>query len=169
MNYRPNMPGGLPTKKYTCRMADRRKLMKFSIRKTSAAPCSACSRAEEHGVENGDRRTGLRAARDEFYQGSIAADIVAFNMHHDGLMRASDLANYSCTEEDAISVTFGEYTIKSAGPWCQGPVLLQALNILEHFNLKKMGHNSGEYIHTITEALKLAFADREKFFGDPSL
>jgi gamma-glutamyltranspeptidase / glutathione hydrolase len=124
-------------------------------------------RAEEHGVKNGDRRTGLRAARDEFYQGSIAADIVAFNMRHDGLMRASDLANYSCTEEDAISVTFGEYTIKSAGPWCQGPVLIQALNILEHCNLMKMGHNSGEYIHTITEALKLAFADREKFYGDP--
>ena len=66
-------------------------------------------------------------------------------------------------------MTFGEYIIKSAGPWCQGPVLLQALNILEHCNLKEMGHNSGEYIHTITEALKLAFADREKFFGDPQV
>ncbi len=123
--------------------------------------------AEENGANNGDRATGLRAARDEFYLGSVAADIVAFNRRHDGLMQAGDLANYSCTEEDAISVTFGEYTIKSAGPWCQGPVLPQALNILEHFDLQKMGHNSGEYIHTIAEALKIAFADREKFYGDP--
>ena len=82
-------------------------------------------------------------------------------------MQTSDLSNYSCTEEDAISVSFRDFTIKGAGPWCQGPVLLQSLNILEHFDLEAMGHNSGEYIHTITEALKIAFADREKFCGDP--
>lgn len=124
-------------------------------------------RAEEKALETGDRRAGLLAARDEFYQGSIAADIVAFNDANNGLMQAGDLADYSCSEEDAFSVSFREYTIKSAGPWCQGPVLLQTLNILEHFDLRQMGHNSGQYIHTITEALKLAFADREKFYGDP--
>ncbi len=123
--------------------------------------------AEKNALARGDRGTGLSAARDEFYKGSIARDIVAFNAENNGLMQASDLANYSCTEENAISVTFREYTIKGAGPWCQGPVLLQSLNILEHFDLEKMGHNSSEYIHTVTEALKIAFADREKFYGDP--
>ena len=123
--------------------------------------------AEAKALLKGDRYAGLRAARDEFYKGSIAEDIVTFNAENNGLMQASDLANYSSTEEDAISVRFGEYTIKGAGPWCQGPVLLQTLNILQHFDLLKMEHNSGEYIHTITEALKIAFADREKFYGDP--
>lgn len=123
--------------------------------------------AEETAVDTGGRSAGLLAARDIFYKGSIAEDIVAFNEENNGLMQQSDLANYSCTEEAAQSVSFHEYTIKGAGPWCQGPVMLQTLNILENFDLKKMGHNSGEYIHTITEALKIAFADREKFFGDP--
>ncbi len=123
--------------------------------------------AEQQAAVRGDRLDGLQAARDEFYKGSIAADIIAFNGTHDGLMQATDLAGYSCTEESPVSINFGDYTIKSAGFWCQGPVLLQVLNILAHFDLKAMGHNSGEYIHTITEALKLAYADREKFYGDP--
>lgn len=123
--------------------------------------------AETKALAGGNRNTGLSAARDEFYQGSIATDIVAFNAANNGLMQAGDLADYSCTEEDAISVTFREYTVKGAGPWCQGPVLLQTLNILENFDLQAMGHNSDEYIHTITEALKIAYADREKFYGDP--
>ncbi len=117
--------------------------------------------------DNGDRGAGLRAARDEFYKGSIAEKIVTFNVKNNGLIQASDLADYCCTEEDAIETTYGDYTIKGAGPWCQGPVLLHCLNILEHFDLKRMGHNSGEYVHTIVEALKIAFADREKFYGDP--
>lgn len=124
--------------------------------------------AEKQAAVSGKREAGLRAARDEFYRGSIAEDIVRFNEENCGLMQASDLANYSCSEDAPLSVTFHGYTIKGAGPWCQGPVLLHTLNILECFDLHKMGHNSGEYIHTITEALKLAFADREKFYGDPN-
>jgi len=123
--------------------------------------------AETGALTGGGRSAGLRAARDEFYKGSIADTIVAYNVANNGLMQASDLADYSCTEEGALETSFGEYTIKGAGPWCQGPVLLQTLNILQHFDLVQMGHNSGEYIHTITEALKIAFADREKFYGDP--
>ncbi len=123
--------------------------------------------AEEHASKSGGRSAGLLAARDLFYQGAIAKDIVAFNEKNNGLMQLEDLAGYSSTEEAPHSTTYHEYTIKGAGPWCQGPVLLQALNILENFDLKKMGHNSGQYIHTITEALKIAFADREKFYGDP--
>ncbi len=123
--------------------------------------------AEKIALTNGGREAGLRGARDEFYKGSIARDIIAYNVENKGLMQASDLEDYTCTEENAVSVSFREYTIKGAGPWCQGPVLLQSLNILEHFDLEKMGHNSAEYIHTLTEALKIAFADREKFYGDP--
>ncbi len=123
--------------------------------------------AEIRALGTGDRSDGLLAARNEFYKGSIAEDIVSFNEANDGLMQASDLADYSCTEEDVFSASFHGYTIKGAGPWCQGPVMLQTLNILEHFDLKKMGHNSGKYVHTIIEALKIAFADREKFYGDP--
>lgn len=125
------------------------------------------SAAEQKALTQGDRSAGLVAARDEFYQGSIAEDIIAFNVTHDGLMQASDLAAYSCTEEKPLSINFGEYSVKSGGPWCQGPVLLQTLNILQYFDLQTMGHNSGEYIHTITEALKIAYADREQFYGDP--
>ncbi len=124
-------------------------------------------RAEQSGSSQGGRPAGLAGAREEFYRGSIAKDIVAFNIAHDGLMQAGDLAAYSCTEEAPLYVNFGEYTVKSAGPWCQGPVLLQTFNILEHFDLQAMGHNSGVYIHTITEALKIAYADREQFYGDP--
>jgi gamma-glutamyltranspeptidase/glutathione hydrolase len=124
--------------------------------------------AEKKGATGGGREVGLLAARDEFYRGSIAGDIVRFNEDNGGLMQPSDLANYSCSEEVPVSVTFEKYTIKGAGPWCQGPVLLHALNILEYFDLREMGHNSDVYIHTITEALKLAFADREKFYGDPN-
>jgi len=123
--------------------------------------------AENDALLQGDRSAGLQAARDAFYLGSIAKKIVAYNAENSGLMQASDLADYSCTEEEPVSITFHDYTIKGAGPWCQGPVLLQALNILENFELKAMGHNSAAYIHTITEALKIAFADREKFYGDP--
>lgn len=124
--------------------------------------------AESATANKGDRKAGLGAARDEFYRGSIAEKIVAFNAENNGLMEAEDLADYCCTEEDPVSATFQEYTVKSGGPWCQAPVLLQTLNILELFDLEAMGHNSGEYIHTITEALKIAFADREKFYGDPN-
>jgi len=123
--------------------------------------------AESAALNKGNRQAGLLAARHEFYQGSIAQKIIAFNRANKGLMQAEGLANYSCKEEASLSTTFRDYTIKAAGPWCQGPVLLQALNILEHYDLQQMGHNSVEYIHTLTEALKLSFADREKFYGDP--
>lgn len=115
------------------------------------------------------RENGIKAALDEFYKGSIAADIIAYNEENDGLMQASDLAEYSCTVDEPVSITFHGYEIKGGGPWCQAPVLLHTLNILENFDLAAMGHNSREYIHTLTEALKIAFADREKFYGDPNI
>lgn len=135
--------------------------------KDLAATIRQMGRAEQTAKKNGDRMAGLLAARDAFYKGSIAEKILAYSRENNGLMEAGDLADYSCTEEPPVSVQFRDYTIKSAGPWCQGPVLLQTLNILDSFDLKVMGHNSSTYIHTITEALKIAYADREKFYGDP--
>lgn len=122
---------------------------------------------EAERQHNGSRESGIKAALDEFYLGSIAEDIVSFNAKNNGLMQASDLADYSCSIDEPVSVTFNGYEIKAAGPWCQAPVLLHTLNILEQFDLKAMGHNSAQYVHSLTEALKIAFADREKFYGDP--
>ncbi len=135
--------------------------------KDLAGTMARMMQAEKNAAASGGRESGLLAARDEFYRGTIAEDIAKFSGSSGGLLELSDLENYSCCEEEVFETSFQEYTVKGAGPWCQAPVLLQSLNILENFDLKGMGHNSGEYIHTITEALKIAFSDREKFYGDP--
>jgi gamma-glutamyltranspeptidase/glutathione hydrolase len=115
----------------------------------------------------GDRESGLRAAREYFYEGPIAEEIAAFSEAEGGFMRASDLAEFSVGTEDPVRVHYGGFDVYTCGPWCQGPVLAQALKILERFDLREMGHNSAEYLHTVLEALKLAFADREWYYGDP--
>ena len=84
------------------------------------------------------------------------------------MLSADDLAAYSSDIEEPISTTFAGYEIHGQATWTQGAVLMQALNILEHFDLSGMGHNSPQYIHTVVEALKLALADREAHYGDPS-
>ena len=122
---------------------------------------------EERAGTNGGREVGLQAARDAFYRGDIAAEIVAYHEQNGGLLRAEDLAEFRVGIEPAVSTRFGDTDVYACGPWCQGPSLLQTLNILEGFDLKAMGRNSPAYIHTVTEALKLAFADRHFHFGDP--
>ena len=116
---------------------------------------------------SGNRVAGIRAARDMFYRGEIAKTIVQCSDRVGGLLSLEDLANYHATFEEPIRSTIMGYDIYTQSVWTQGAVLLQALNILEHFDLRAMGHNSPQYIHTITEALKLAFADRELYYGDP--
>jgi gamma-glutamyltranspeptidase/glutathione hydrolase len=123
---------------------------------------------EERHARRRGRRAGLHAARDAFYLGDVAARIVKYHQEHGGLLTAADLANFRVKIEPPERAAFGPYEVCACGPWCQGPVLLQALNLLEGFDLRAMGHNSGRYIHTVTEALKLAFADRERFYGDPA-
>lgn len=113
------------------------------------------------------REAGLLAARDEFYTGGIARDIIAFHQSNGGLMTAEDLASFTSGVEEAPSVTYREFQVYGCGAWCQGPSLLESLNILEGCSLRAMGHNTPEYVHTLTEAFKLAFADREAFIGDP--
>ena len=115
------------------------------------------------------REAGLRAARDAFYRGEISRRIVDFQKEHGGLLSSEDLAEYRSGIEEPVAASFGDMTLYSCGPWCQGPSLLQALNLLDAAELEKAGHNSVEYLHLITEAVKLAFADREVYFGDPRM
>ena len=115
----------------------------------------------------GDRSIEIDAARKCFYQGKIATLIANASSRVGGILEKSDLESYKEKYSSPIGTTFRGYEIYGHSTWTQGPVLQQALNILENFDLKMMGHNSVTYIHTITEALKLAFADREAFYGDP--
>lgn len=116
----------------------------------------------------GHRVTGIKAAREMFYRGDIARAIVQCSDRVGGLLSLEDLANYRASFEEPIRTTFMGYEICAQSTWTQGAVLLQALNILEHFELRALGHNTPQYIHTVAEAINLAFADRERYYGDPN-
>ena len=122
--------------------------------------------AAESGA-GGTRLDGLRAARDEFYKGGVARTIVDGSKRVGGVLELDDLAGYSSRFEEPLRTTFLGYEICGQPTWTQAAVLLQALNILERFDLGGMGHNSPAYVHTVVEALKLALADREAYYGDP--
>ncbi len=123
--------------------------------------------AEGERAATGDRSARLAAGRDVFYRGEVAGRMIECVDAAGGLLSLDDLAGYSSSIETPISTTFAGHEIHGQGTWTQGAVLLQALNILEHFDLASMGHNSPKYIHTVVEALKLALADREAHYGDP--
>ena len=122
-------------------------------------------------IENANKSKGregaLQAARDDIYTGELSRKIVAFNQEMGGLLTAEDLANYHVTIGAPVTVNYKGYDVYSTGPWGQGPTFPQALKILEGFDLASMGHNTTEYIHTVSQALNLAFADREQYVGDP--
>ena len=112
------------------------------------------------------RHAALKAARDRFYKGDIAQTMAKFSEQNGGLFRYEDFANYTAKVETPVSTDYRGYRVYKNKSNTQGPAELILLNILEGYDLKAMGHNSAEYIHTSAEALKLAFADREKFLGD---
>ena len=114
------------------------------------------------------RSAGIIAARDRFYKGDIAAEMVAFLQKHGAPFDASDFAEYYARIEEPAKTTYRGYTVYKHGFGSQGPVLLQALNILENFDLHAMGYASADYLHTVTEALKLAYADRDSYYADPA-
>ncbi len=118
-------------------------------------------------ARGGSREEGLQAVRDVFYKGAVAEKIVAFHQQKGGLFTAADLAGYSGNFETPLSGTYGPYTIYANQTWNQGAVVPMVLQILDGINLKAMGHNSPEYINTVTQAIELAMADREAYFADP--
>ena len=124
---------------------------------------------EERAAASRGREAGLEAARDAFYRGDIAKKIVAFMKQEGGLLSAEDLAAYRSPVGPPERRRFGDLEVFTCGAWCQGPVLLQTLALLEGTDLTALGHNSADYVHHLTEALKLAFADREAYYGDPAL
>jgi gamma-glutamyltranspeptidase/glutathione hydrolase len=116
----------------------------------------------------GARGAGVRAARDEFYRGETAKRIAEFHRANDGPLALADLADFAVEVAPALRTTFGRYEIAACGFWCQGPVLLQMFNLLDGVDLKALGHNSPAYLHRLIETMKLAFADREAYYGDPA-
>jgi gamma-glutamyltranspeptidase/glutathione hydrolase len=124
--------------------------------------------AEKKALAGGASRVAaIDAVRDYFYRGDIARRIDAFSKENHGLLRYEDMAAFRLQPEDAVSTTFHGYEIYKPGFWSQGPSLLEALNMLESYDLPAMRYNSTEYIHTLVEALKLAYADRDTYYGDP--
>ncbi|TLY02004.1 MAG: gamma-glutamyltransferase family protein [Thaumarchaeota archaeon] len=124
-----------------------------------------------------DRGGRLDAVRREFYEGKIARKIEEFiskneimdatGHPHRGLLTYEDFARYKTRIEGPVSCGYRDFEIYKCGPWTQGPVFLQQIGILEGFDLPSLGHNSSDYIHLFVEAAKMAFADREKYYGDP--
>jgi gamma-glutamyltranspeptidase/glutathione hydrolase len=113
------------------------------------------------------RHDGLVAARDYFYQGPLAKRIGSYMEKNGGLLVAADLAKFHARVGSPVKADYHGYEVYKAGFWTQGPALVETLNLLDGFDLKAMGHNSADYIHTLTESLKLALADRDRYYGDP--
>jgi gamma-glutamyltranspeptidase/glutathione hydrolase len=137
------------------------------FRQTDLAASLQYMADEERAAAPRGREAGLEAARDAFYRGDIARQIVAFMRQEGGLLSAEDLAEYRSPIAPPERRRFGDLEVFTCGAWCQGPVLLQTLALLEGTDLSGLGQNSADYIHQVTEALKLAFADREAYYGDP--
>lgn len=128
---------------------------------------------EEEALTSGSREVRLQAACDRFYgrnaqRNDIAEELEAFYIEQGGFLRRADLAAHKTLIEDPVAVNYRGYTVYKCGPWTQGPYLCQALRLLEGFDLQSMGHFSADYVHVLTEALKLAMADRDEYYGDPN-
>jgi gamma-glutamyltranspeptidase/glutathione hydrolase len=113
------------------------------------------------------REASIRAARDCFYTGEIGQRIVQFCKQEGGFLTEEDMAEFHVDIEESVQATYRGYDVHVCGVWCTGPALIQMLNLLEHFPLEAYAHSSPAYIHLIAEAMKLAFADREQYYGDP--
>src|SRR4029077_1396352 len=122
----------------------------------------------ERGARARGRDAGIIAARDRFYKGDIAREMVAFLRKHDAPFDYPDFAENYARIEAPARTTYRGYTVYKHAFGSQGPALLQTLNILENFDLKAMGYGSADYFHTIVEAMKLAYADRDSFYADPA-
>jgi gamma-glutamyltranspeptidase/glutathione hydrolase len=128
----------------------------------------AMAEAEKKARGGGAARSaGIDAVRDFFYRGEIARRIDAFSRQNGGLLRYEDMAAFRVEPEAPLSTSYRGHTVHKPGFWSQGPAMLEALNLLEGIDLRSLRWNSAEYIHTVAEALKLAYADRDTYYGDP--
>jgi gamma-glutamyltranspeptidase/glutathione hydrolase len=124
--------------------------------------------AEQKALKRGkSRREAILAAYDRFYKGDIAQEIARSVQEQGGLITTDDLAKWQVQIEAPVKTTYKGVDVYKLTVWTQGPSMLEALNILENFDLKAMGYNSARYIHTLYQAMNLAFADRDFYFGDP--
>ncbi|MEX2301370.1 MAG: gamma-glutamyltransferase family protein [Bryobacterales bacterium] len=125
--------------------------------------------AEQKARDKGaNREDAIDAVRDYFYRGEIARKISRFVEENGGLLRYEDMAAFRLQVEAPLSTDYRGYTVYKAGYWTQGAVMIEALNILEGYDLKSLGWNSAEYVHRLVEALKLAYADRDTYYADPN-
>jgi gamma-glutamyltranspeptidase / glutathione hydrolase len=125
--------------------------------------------AEQDALKKGkNRKQAIMAAYDRFYKGDIAKEFVRGCQEQGGLITMEDLAKWKPVEEEPLKVNYKGIEVYKLQQWTQGPVLLQALNILENFDLKAMGYNSAKYIHTLYQTMNLTFADRDFYYGDPN-
>jgi len=124
--------------------------------------------AEQEALGKGrSRKEAIYAAYERFYRGDIAQEYCRGSQEQGGLLTPADLANWKCHVEDPAKTTYKGIEVYKLNSWQQGPVLLQALNILEGIDLKSMGYNSPKYIHTLYQVMNLAYADRDFYYGDP--
>jgi gamma-glutamyltranspeptidase / glutathione hydrolase len=124
---------------------------------------------EQQALRRGkNRRDAIYAAYDRFYKGDVAQEFVRGLQEEGGLITLQDLAGWRVKIEEPVMTTYRGIDVYKLQPWSQGPAMLQALNILENFDLKAMGYNSTRYIHTIYQTMSLAFADRDFYYGDPA-
>ncbi len=124
--------------------------------------------AEQQALKQGkSRKDAIYVAYDRFYQGDIAQEFVRGAREEGGLVTLDDLANWKVRIEEPVMTTYKGIDVYKLNVWTQGPALLQALNILENFDVKALGYNSARYIHLVYQAMSLAFADRDFYYGDP--
>jgi gamma-glutamyltranspeptidase/glutathione hydrolase len=134
----------------------------------TARTLRAMAEAEKKALASGAKReAAIDAVRDYFYRGEIAHKIDQFSKENKGLLRYEDMAAFKLTVEEPVSTNYRNYTIYKPGFWSQGPAMIEALNILEGYDMHSTPLNSAEYIHRTDEALKLAYADRDTYYGDP--
>lgn len=124
--------------------------------------------AEKMALKKGkSRKEAIMAAYDRFYKGDIAKEFVRGCQEQGGLITEQDLANWKVLEEEPLHTNYRGVEVYKLQQWTQGPMMLQALNMLENFDLKAMGYNSANYIHTMSQVLNMTFADRDFYYGDP--
>lgn len=139
------------------------------VQKDLLATLTKMVEAEQTALKNRkSRKQAIMAAYDRFYKGDIATEFVRGCKEQGGLITMQDLAKWKPVEEEPMQVNYKGIDVYKLQQWTQGPMLLQSLNILENFDLKKMGYNSTRYIHTLYQTMNMAFADRDFYYGDPN-